>query len=149
MDTEQFHRGVRIFSGKTAFRAESVKDDGIQLLVLEGASGSPNKYNWQNKIRIHVMERELPEIAAVLIGLRKQALFEFHGEAKNKSYYVMRKGTDVLMGVKEAGRAISGKVEPQAVFYLASFVISLLATNARTSPNVVTELLKISFPVEV
>lgn len=79
----------RIYSGSTAFKFEPTLPDattGHAMLCIEGAEGSPKAYDWHNKIRITVMERELPLVLSVLLGFEQAAQFSFHGQERNKSY---------------------------------------------------------------
>lgn len=66
--------------------ARNGKNEGWNTLMLEGAvsTGKARSYNWNTKISFQILQNELPEFIAVMLGMKTGLKFESHGAEKNK-----------------------------------------------------------------
>lgn len=141
----RYQPGHWVFSGSTAFKFEPYLSDeatGKSLICIDAAEGRPNDYDWKNKIRVNVMDRELPQVIAVLLGWAESVEFKFHGQQKNKSYVLRHKNGELLIGVHYAQRRIYGKFEPHDRFYVTAVCLNTLARNIQMTHQATLDLIK-------
>lgn len=82
----QFH----VYGGKAALTFELDETTaGAPTVALDGAhSVGERQYNWSEKIRIQFTTRELPVVAAVLLGILPECSFSNHGPANDKGFSI-------------------------------------------------------------
>lgn len=82
----QFH----VYGGKAALTFELDETTaGAPTVALDGAhSVGERQYNWSEKIRIQFTTRELPVVAAVLLGILSECSFSNHGPANDKGFSI-------------------------------------------------------------
>lgn len=90
--SEPLYLQHKVFGGKGAFQFQPDETRSqVPTLRFEAAkSVGPRKYDWSkdNKIQIQLTERELPILAAVLLGAQPSCVFDSHGPEKNKALEV-------------------------------------------------------------
>lgn len=144
-------KGCSVYSGKTAFKFEERIHGEHTLLAIEGAQAeqtafeSGKKFNWNDKVRLHVVAKELPECCGVLLGIIEKAEFKFHGPDKNKSYYFLNSGKDLLINVSEQGRSITGKIQPSDKIYVTSLFLNTLSGLCLLPVPSVIDILKSNY----
>ncbi len=79
---------VHVYGGKAALSFEADKTrDGTHTVALDAAvSVGERKYDWTNKIRLQLTSRELPVVAAVMLGLVPKCEFKNHGPNNDKGF---------------------------------------------------------------
>lgn len=84
-DTERY--SVHTYGGKAAlcFEADQTRRGAATVSVDAADATGPRQYDWQSKIRIQLTQNELPQVAAVFLGLLPGCKFSSHGQASNKS----------------------------------------------------------------
>ena len=128
------------------FRAHQSKQ-GYDTVMLEGAaSRGERQYDWQNKISVMIMQRELPEVAAVLMGALKRCEFKHHGPQKNKGFSIEHQGDKFFIRVFRTGddHAVHGVPVPfEDAFYVTGLVLRQIGRTARgTDAEMITTALR-------
>ena len=127
------------------FRA-FVAEQGYDTVMLEAASArGERRYDWGNKISVMMMQRELPEVAAVLLGALKGCEFRHHGPRKNKGFSIENQGGKFFVRVFRTGdeRELHGVPVPfEDAFYIAALVLRQLgrAVRGADAATIVTAL---------
>lgn len=78
---------VHAYGGKAAlcFEADQTRRGAATVSIDAADATAPREYDWQSKIRIQLTQNELPQVAAVFLGLLPGCKFSSHGQASNKS----------------------------------------------------------------
>jgi hypothetical protein len=135
--------GVHIYGQSAALKIEldtlRTSDEqagGFQYTVLiEGANNRKGGgYNWTTKVPFQLTRRELPLVAAFLLGFTTEKLeFNNHGPQANKFLTLEDQGGKILVRVGQAGRApVPVPVEPADVFSWGELCIVALQLNRPT-----------------
>ena len=61
------------------------------------------EFDWANKIVVQITGEELPDVIAVLLGLRSDVEFRFHGAARDKGYRLFRDDERLIVQVFAGG----------------------------------------------
>lgn len=79
-----------VYGGRAALTFELDETPaGAPTVALDGAvSVGERKYDWQNKIRVQFTTRELPVVAATLLGILPECQFSNHGPANDKGFQI-------------------------------------------------------------
>lgn len=140
---ESFH----VYGGKAAlcFEADTTRANVATIAIDGAAATAPRTYNWGNKIRIQLTRQELPEVAAVFIGARRNCSFKSHGPQKDKGFEIERQdGGKVFVKVfgGNGQGACAVPIMPNDAFYATSLVLrQLMAATGLNSIADVTALL--------
>jgi len=79
-----------VYGGKGAltFELDSTVA-GVPTVALDGAvSVGTRQYDWANKVRVQFTVRELPVVAATLLGILPQCQFSAHGPNNDKGFAI-------------------------------------------------------------
>ena len=57
---------------------------GVGVVSIESARATKEGFDWSNKLTFQLTPEEMPEIIAVLLGIRQKATFNNHGTDRNK-----------------------------------------------------------------
>ena len=83
---------------------EHIATQGYPTVMLEAATSvGERRYDWQRKISVQMMPRELPAVACVLTGALNQCEFRNHGTEKNKGFSIQRQEGQYFVKVFRAG----------------------------------------------
>lgn len=79
-----------VYGGRAALTFELDETPaGAPTVALDGANSiGERKFDWQNKVRIQFTTRELPVVAATLLGILPQCQFSNHGPANDKGFEI-------------------------------------------------------------
>lgn len=116
-------------------------------VMLEGARAlGGRRYDWNNKIVLQMMQRELPEVAAVLAGVQPSCEFRNHGPQKNKGFFMEMQGDSLFVKVFRSGddRLLCAVPVPaEDVFYVNALVLRQIARTVRgTDPALIGTALR-------
>jgi len=81
-------RNIHVYGQKAAlcWEADTTKGDAATVALDAALSTAPRAYDWSKKIRLQLTIRELPVVAAVLLGQVERCEFKNHGAEKNKGF---------------------------------------------------------------
>lgn len=105
---------------------------GIHTVALEGALASGNRgFDWKNKVRVQITERELPVVAAVLLGIRDRCAYSAHGPGKDKGFALEFQNDSVFVRVLSKGKGIAAVPMPlEDAYQVLSLVLRQLRLNS-------------------
>jgi len=79
-------------------KADGSRRDSFDTITIDFAKGTgPKQYDWGNKMRFQLTEKELPAFTAVLMGWAPEVEFKGHGREKNKSIKVAHQGNKIFI----------------------------------------------------
>lgn len=125
--------------GKSAltFNRDQTKN-AFPTVRIEAASAAGNNFDWKNKTSIQLTQAELPQVFAVLIGVKEACEFKNHGEAKNKGFSMERQENKIFVKVFEANkRLMAVPVSSADLFYITSlFAGQILLAAKMAAPEI-------------
>lgn len=135
--------GVHIYGQAAALKIEldtlraSDRQDEFQYTVsIEGATKRKGGggYDWAGKVPFQLTRRELPLMAAFLLGFSTETLeFKNHGPATNKFLTVAEQRGNLFVRLGQTGRApVPVPVEPADVYAWGELCIVALQLNRPT-----------------
>lgn len=79
---------IKVHSSKAALEMKpTLTRSGWSTVMLEATSANGHRrYDWDNKTCIQITRTELPIVAAVFLGIKKQFSAKNHGEQNNKGF---------------------------------------------------------------
>lgn len=106
-------------------------------IMIEAAQGDGGRsFDWEHKIIFSVMLRELPLVAAALLGLlEKPLVFANHGDATDKRLEIVGQGDRVLLKVMQGRRAIAVPVMAYDCFATLDIALNALTMNSPHLPG--------------
>lgn len=117
-------QAIRLF-GSTAAHTLEISDHrrasnflGVSVVVIESAHPAPPGFDWENKLSIQLTPEEMPEVIAVLLGIRKEAIFSNHGTDRNKSVTFRNQDNGILIVTSRRSSKYSVPVKTSVVYYL-------------------------------
>ena len=112
---------------------EHIATQGYPTVMLEAAAAvGERRYDWQRKISVQMMPRELPAVACVLTGALNQCEFRNHGPEKNKGFSIERQEGQYFVKVFRSGdeRAMHAvPVTAEDAFFISALVLRQLARS--------------------
>lgn len=130
--------GIHIYGKQAALKVEldrlkTEPDAPPEYTVLvEGARNSDKGFDWTHKIPFQLTRRELPVLAAFLLGYSAQQKLDikFHGSAQEKSLHVDDQGGNLFVRLSRGSeRPIAVPVEPPDVFAWGELCLIALQMN--------------------
>jgi len=111
--------GIHIYGGRAALKIEldalkSDEDETQRYTVqLEIAPAKAvRSYDWTRKIPFQFTKKELPMLAAVLLGYVPSLEIGNHGPENDKAISIVDQGTNLLVKVKQGAKTLMIPVEP-------------------------------------
>lgn len=152
-ESRQFPLTFKAYGSKAAleFRAHvantSNGNQSYHTVMLEGARAmGGRRYDWNNKIVLQMMQRELPEVAAVLAGAQPSCEFRNHGPQRNKGLIMQMQGDSLFVKLFRSGddRLLCAVPVPaEDVFYINALVLRQIARTVRgTDPALIGTALR-------
>lgn len=100
-------------------------------LMLEAAQAkAARQYDWEHKIAFQFMRRELPLLAAALLGLISRLELRNHGQSADKSVLIEDQGDKVFVKVGQGSRIIPVPVVSADVHAWLELVMLVIKKNA-------------------
>lgn len=135
-----------IYASKSAITVELVavrgerQERARKSIMIEAAQGEGNRaYDWERKIYFSVMLRELPLVAAALLGLLgKPLVLANHGENTDKRLEIHGSSDRVVLKVFQGKRAIVVPALAYDCFAALDIALKALTMN---SPHLAGDLL--------
>ena len=130
--------GVHVYGATAALKIElDAFGGGAQdrqagyTVQIEGARKEPGSgYAWQRKIQFQLTRRELPLMAAFLVGYGGPSIeFANHGPAHDKSLSVMDQGRRLYVRLRQPGCTIPVPIEPPDVYAWGEICMLALQLN--------------------
>jgi len=129
---ESERMSYHVYGGKAAlcFNADLTRK-GFYTVALDGAMATaPRKYNWTDKIRIQMTNRELPDVLAVLLGYKPECAYQNHGPQNNKGFRIENQGAKFFVNLMEKGKKlVAVPMEHIDAFYAANLLMHQLQKN--------------------
>jgi hypothetical protein len=120
---------VHVYAGKGAlcFEADATRD-GAPTVAIDAANAiEARRYDWEGKIRLQLTVRELPVVAAVLLGLVPACEFKNHGPANDKGFSMECQGDKVFVRVFAKGHGVrSVPIDAPDAFRVLALVLRQL-----------------------
>jgi hypothetical protein len=92
---------------------------GVRVVVIESAHpAQQGGFDWENKLSIQLTPEEMPEVIAVLLGIRKEASFSNHGTDRNKSVIFRNQDDGIQIVTSQRNSNYSVPVKTPVVYYL-------------------------------
>lgn len=106
-----FGRSVKVYGGKAALTFQAGMTRGeIQTVTIESArSTAPRQYDWSKKLSIMLTRKEMPRVAAVMLGFISECSFSNHGTNNDKGFEIKQQKGGVFI------RLFSGKTGAMAI----------------------------------
>ena len=107
-------------------------------------SSAPRVYDWHQKVAFQFTRRELPLLAAMLMGFAGDALvLTNHGPDHDKKLEIHQQGNKLFVKIRQGGTAYSMPVEASDVFaWTAIAMTALKKNNDALDSGVFLEMLK-------
>lgn len=129
--------GVHIYGASAALKIELdtfASGEGRQAaytVQVEGARKEPGGgYAWHRKIQFQLTRRELPLMAAFLLGYGGTAIeFGNHGPANDKALSVRDQGRNLYVRLRQQGATIPVPVEPPDAYAWGEICLLALQLN--------------------
>ncbi len=127
----------KVFGGKGAFQFQPDTTRGeVPTLRFEAAKAiGVRKYDWSqnNKIQIQLTERELPILAAVLLGVQPSCVFDSHGPEKNKTLEVHYQADQKNFFVKgrHAQNLVAVPMSREDAYYILCLTIKQITASSK------------------
>ena len=102
---------------------------GRHTVSIDAAARRGSTADWQNKIRFQFTALELPELAAVMLGLLHEAHFEYHGDDRKKHVHIYRKEENMLFNISHAQRVFTISVPPGSAYMIGAAVLEQMKAN--------------------
>lgn len=117
-----------VYGGRAALTFELDETPaGAPTVALDGANSiGERKFDWQNKVRIQFTTRELPVVAATLLGILPECQFSNHGPANDKGFEITWQGDRQSFFVKVwqgKGNLRAVPMPREDAFYAAQLVL--------------------------
>jgi hypothetical protein len=133
--------GIHIYGQQAALTIELdtlATDDGAPVeytLLIEGTRKNGGAYDWTRKIPFQLTRRELPLVAAFILGYfsEKQLDFKYHGPANDKHLHLADQGCNLFVKLSQGGQAlVAVPVEPADVYAWGELCMVALNLNRPT-----------------
>jgi hypothetical protein len=130
--------GLHVYGGTAALKIElDTLGGGAQdrqagyTVQIEGARKEPGSgYAWHRKIQFQLTKRELPLMAAFLLGYGGPSIeFANHGPAHDKGLSVMDQGRRLYVRLRQQGTTIPVPIEPPDVYAWGEICMLALQLN--------------------
>ena len=130
--------GVHVYGSTAALKIEldtfggETKDRQAGYTVqIEGARKEPGSgFAWHRKIQFQLTKRELPLMAAFLVGYGGPSIeFANHGPAHDKALSVMDQGRRLYVRLRQYGNTIPVPIEPSDVYAWGEICMLALQLN--------------------
>ena len=130
--------GVHVYGATAALKIElDTLGGGAQdrqagyTVQIEGARKEPGSgYAWHRKIQFQLTKRELPPMAAFLLGYGGPSIeFANHGPAHDKALSVMDQGRRLYLRLRQQGTTIPVPIEPPDVYAWGEICMLALQLN--------------------
>ena len=107
---------------------QDVTRKGYPTITIDAAIGVGDKaYDWKHKIRLQLTRKELPLLAAVLVGLLPSCEFKNHGEDKTKMFKIENQGNKFFVQVSSKGNQVRAvPILLEDAFHITSLVMKQL-----------------------
>lgn len=134
--------GIHVYGQQAALKIE-LDTPGAQdgappeyTLLVDGARKTSGEgYNWAAKIPFQLTRRELPMVAAFLLGYssQKHLDFKYHGPSKDKSLHLADQGANLFVKLGRGGQAfVTVPVLPPDVYAWGELCLVALQLNRPT-----------------
>lgn len=125
-------RSLHVYARNKAaltFSEDTTRSGEYPTIRLEAAFATQDGrgFDWSNKTAIQVTRNELPEVVAVLAGVKSSCEFKNHGENSNKGYYLEIQNDGKVFCKVFGGD--NGGVKAVPIFPADRFHVSMLATE--------------------
>lgn len=142
-------RNRHVYGGSAALCwEEDLTRAGVHTVALEGARATAQRsFDWPNKIRVQMTERELTVVAAVLLGLQGACAFSAHGPSRDKGFTLERQHQKTFVKLMAGGKpVIAVPMPPEDAYQVVALVLLQMNRNApwMTSTGII-EALKAQF----
>lgn len=121
---------VRVYASSSAVLSEAVysRSGALTLMIDMALAVGARKFDWNNKIQFQLTDRELPVWGAVVTNRRREAVFAFHGDQRNKSMEIKTndRSPGLMIKLKMDGTLIAAPIAPEDQFWLACQYLTLL-----------------------
>jgi hypothetical protein len=130
--------GTHVYASTAAIKLELAQprtsDAGGEAqytLQVEGTRKQGGGYDWRRKIVFQLTRRELPVLAAFLLGFGgKKVEFRNHGEDQDKALTLEDQGHKVFLRLMQASQpVIALPVEPEDLYYCSEICMVALQLN--------------------
>jgi hypothetical protein len=88
------------------------------------------RFDWDGKIIFRLTKRELPLVAAVLLGWMPEVTFANHGAGNDKALHIEDQGSNLFFRLHQGKKVIPLPVGGEELFALAAMVLKALCLNA-------------------
>lgn len=103
----------------------------VQIEMANAAQAEPRGYDWHNKIAFQFTRRELPLLAAFLLGYGEATLrFSNHGPDRNKAIEIKSQGQGLYVRLGQAGQWMSMPLTPCDVYEWGVLAMRALQINS-------------------
>lgn len=127
--------------GKTAaisFEAEVTRKNQPTVGVHGAVATADGSHDWDNKIQMQLTPRELPRLAAVLLGYASHMEARFHGDSKDKQFKIERQPQNLYVILQQAGLPVRAVPMPfEDAVFVSQLVLRQLARFSGTNPAAV------------
>lgn len=130
--------------GALEFREHDTRQGSPTVMLEAARSLGERRYDWDNKLSVMIMPKELPEVASVLTGALERCEYRNHGPERNKGYSIERQSGGFFIKVFRSGedRAMHAVPVPaEEAFFIAALVLRQLA---RTVPGADSALIAVA-----
>lgn len=136
---QSFEPSHHVYGAKAALCMELVRvepkdgesTDGYATLQLEFAGAlARNRYDWERKIIFRLTKREVPLLAACLLGWCKKLEFSGHGPANDKVFEIEDQAAHFFIKVRQGRRAIALPMGGDELFPVTAMVLKTMGENA-------------------
>ena len=131
----QFGEALKFFRPQVACTVQKVSTRGNNdsSLNLELAPVSDRVARWDEKLVVQVSSTELPRFCACVLRIIPSIEFKYHGESRNKSYFLQWQSGGVLrIDLSTQGKRLFIPLTGDEVFWLAEMALDQLHKNTQS-----------------
>lgn len=138
MAVSREHEKLKVYAKKAAlsFELDKLRSRGVgaqkwTVTVEAAIATAPQTYDWNSKIIVQVMERELPDLLAVLMGWCQTWSISGHGTKHDKSLSVgIQTAGNMAFKVTEGARSIIVPIPWDHAYLLIELTLKALRLNS-------------------
>lgn len=131
---------VRVFAASAAITLEidiarrKAGEPKVYCVTLDASSKTNGPagikhYDWKNKVQFQFGTKELPMLAAVLLGKLNSLTLNNHGADRDKYLSIVDQGESLFLTIRRTGFRVSMPISPPDVFHMGLLCLKVLQMN--------------------
>lgn len=126
----QYPESKHVYGRSGALCFSFGRKDERHVINIEAANArGPRMFDWDKKIQILIVEREVPHVLAVLNGLQTEFSASHHGQQRDKYFSIHLQQDQVFARVGQGKNCVSVPIGIEDLFYLNTMMLTHISKN--------------------